>query len=85
MSTVQPRAIGPITLAPTPPAPSAHEGMGAIAIRGGTAFRVWAPHAEAVRVTGTFNDWSEEAAPMSAEDDGYWYADVAEAKPGGSG
>lgn len=59
-----------------------HHGMGAIPHAGGVAFRVWAPHAEAVLVTGTFNDWSEDAAPMAREENGYWYADVAEAKPG---
>ncbi|MDN6020848.1 MAG: alpha amylase C-terminal domain-containing protein [Acidipropionibacterium jensenii] len=33
-------------------------GMGAIILEGGTAFRVWAPHATAVDVTGSFDDWS---------------------------
>lgn len=82
MSTVQPRAIGPITLAPTPPAPSAHEGMGAIAIRGGTAFRVWAPFASTVHVAGTFNDWSADATPLAAEGNGCWSADVPGARSG---
>jgi len=36
--------------------------MGAIPGRGGTTFRVWAPHADAVSVVGSFNDWSPEAA-----------------------
>ena len=39
-----------------------HPGMGAIVHEAGVAFRVWAPHAEAVFVTGGFNDWSEDAA-----------------------
>jgi 1,4-alpha-glucan branching enzyme len=39
-------------------------GMGAIPHEGGTTFRVWAPHAEAVSVMGTFNDWSAEANPL---------------------
>ncbi|MDZ5696750.1 alpha-amylase family glycosyl hydrolase [Chelativorans sp. M5D2P16] len=57
-------------------------GMGAIAHKNGVAFRVWAPHADAVFVTGSFNGWSDDEAPMAAEGDGIWYADVAGAKPG---
>ena len=38
-------------------------GMGAIPGAKGVTFRVWAPHAEKVYVTGTFNDWSTTAAP----------------------
>jgi 1,4-alpha-glucan branching enzyme len=45
-------------------APSAHPGMGAAPHRDGTSFRVWAPHAEAVFVTGTFDDWAGEATPL---------------------
>ena len=30
----------------------------------GVAFRVWAPHADAVYVTGSFNDWSTGSHPM---------------------
>ncbi len=33
-------------------------------------FRVWAPNATGIFVTGTFNDWSEEAAPMYRLNDG---------------
>ncbi len=58
------------------------EGMGAIVHDGGVAFRVWAPHAEAVFVTGSFNDWSEDAAPMQAEEAGIWYLDLAGAGAG---
>lgn len=58
------------------------EGMGAIAHENGVAFRVWAPHADAVFVTGSFNGWSDEEVPMAAEGDGIWYADVGGAKPG---
>ena len=57
-------------------------GMGALPHEGGTAFRVWAPNAEAVHVVGAFNDWSDDASPMTAEDGGYWYADIDGAKPG---
>ena len=62
------------------PNASAYPGMGAIVHDAGVAFRVWAPHADAVFVTGTFNDWSEDATAMAPEDGGYWYADVAAAR-----
>ena len=55
-------------------------GMGAIPHDAGTAFRVWAPHAEAVAVTGSFNDWSEEGEALTSEDNGHWYGDVPGAK-----
>ena len=42
-------------------APSPRPGMGALPYDGGTTFRVWAPHAEAVVVTGSFDDWAPEA------------------------
>jgi 1,4-alpha-glucan branching enzyme len=54
------------------------DGMGAIPHESGVAFRVWAPHADAVYVVGSFNDWSPEAHPMKKEAEGYWYADVPE-------
>lgn len=62
--------------------PSAHAGMGAIPYPDGTAFRVWAPHANKVYVAGTFNDWSETANPLASEDNGYWSGDVPGAKAG---
>ena len=51
-------------------------GMGAIPHEHGTAFRVWAPHATAVAVTGGFDGWSEGGHPMTQEGDGIWYADI---------
>ena len=54
-------------------------GMGAVVHDGGTAFRVWAPHAEKVFVTGSFNDWSADRDPMTAEPGGFWYADLDQA------
>ncbi|QGU00926.1 1,4-alpha-glucan branching enzyme GlgB [Corynebacterium kalinowskii] len=57
-------------------------GMGAIVGDGGVAFRVWAPHADTVVVTGDFNKWSESANPLESEGNGYWYALVPEAKTG---
>jgi 1,4-alpha-glucan branching enzyme len=58
------------------------KGMGAIPHVGGVAFRVWAPHAQRVAVIGSFNDWDGDKCPMQAEENGYWYADVAEARAG---
>ena len=63
-------------------APSAAPPMGAVAHSDGTAFRVWAPNAEAVHVVGDFNDWSEDADPMTREDDGCWVVDLPHAAPG---
>ncbi len=62
--------------------PAEHVGMGAVPYEDGVTFRVWAPHADAVSVVGTFNDWSETAHPLAQEDDGYWSADVPEAAVG---
>jgi 1,4-alpha-glucan branching enzyme len=59
-----------------------HQGMGAIVHKDGVAFRVWAPNAQSVYVKGDFNDWSDRATPLSHEENGYWYADIASAKPG---
>jgi 1,4-alpha-glucan branching enzyme len=56
--------------------------MGALPHAEGVSFRVWAPHADAVFVAGSFNDWSEDATPMSAEANGTWFADVTGAKTG---
>jgi 1,4-alpha-glucan branching enzyme len=59
-----------------------HSGMGSIPNAKGVTFRVWAPHAEMVYVTGTFNDWSKASTPLAREENGYWSADLAEAKVG---
>jgi 1,4-alpha-glucan branching enzyme len=56
--------------------------MGATPGSKGVTFRVWAPHAEKVYVTGAFNDWSEVSTPLAKEENGDWSADVAEAKTG---
>lgn len=60
----------------------AREGMGAVPFGGGVAFRVWAPHADAVSVIGDFNGWDASAAPMESEGNGYWYAEVGGATTG---
>jgi len=62
--------------------PSSHRGMGAVPYQGGNAFRVWAPHADKVSVTGTFNNWSKRTHPMAREGNGYWSADIAGVKSG---
>lgn len=59
-----------------------HRPLGATPREGSTMFRVWAPHAEAVSVVGSFNDWAADAAPMARLADGTWQADVEGAKPG---
>ena len=41
--------------------------MGALPYDGGTTFRVWAPHADAVFVTGTFDDWAGDRTPLTHE------------------
>ena len=62
--------------------PSKQEGIGAVPYDGGAAFRVWAPHADQVFVTGDFNSWSPSAHPLAREDNGCWSRDVVEAKAG---
>lgn len=59
-----------------------YPGMGAILSAKGVTFRVWAPHAEKVYVTGTFNDWSTTSTPLAKEENGYWSTEVSEAKTG---
>src|SRR5450631_3558696 len=59
-----------------------YPGMGAMPGASGTVFRVWAPHAEQVCVTGTFNDWSKTSRSLVSENNGYWCAKVPEAKTG---
>ncbi|MHC5261454.1 alpha-amylase family glycosyl hydrolase [Streptomyces sp. UC4497] len=64
------------------PTPSLRPGMGSMPYADGVAFRVWAPHARAVSVTGSFNGWPVTGASLHRESDGYWSADVPGAKPG---
>jgi 1,4-alpha-glucan branching enzyme len=59
---------------------STHPGMGALLHDGVTTFRVWAPHADQVYVSGSFNQWSRRATPLASEGNGYWSADVASAR-----
>lgn len=53
--------------------------MGALPFQGGTTFRVWAPHAEAVFVTGTFDDWAGDRHALARDEGGTsdtWSADI---------
>jgi 1,4-alpha-glucan branching enzyme len=62
--------------------PAQRPGMGAIPYDQGVAFRVWAPNAERVVVTGSFNDWSPTANELAHEGNGYWSTEVEGVKPG---
>jgi 1,4-alpha-glucan branching enzyme len=66
------------------PTPSSRPGMGArLHSEGtGTSFRVWAPFADSVAVAGSFNNWSDAAHQLASEGNGYWSADVPEARAG---
>ena len=59
-----------------------HLGMGAMPGAGGVTFHVWAPHAEKVYVTGTFNGWNKTSTPLFSEKNGCWSTDVPGAKEG---
>ena len=56
--------------------------LGAVVGARGTQFRVWAPMAEAVFVTGDFNDWADPGAPLTREADGHWSGFVTDARDG---
>jgi 1,4-alpha-glucan branching enzyme len=68
-------------------APSDRPGMGAQPHSDGTSFRVWAPHATAVFVSGTFDDWAQDRIALAPDGDGdgpagTWSADVPDVRPG---
>ncbi|WP_262906050.1 alpha-amylase family glycosyl hydrolase [Hymenobacter terricola] len=81
-STQKAPAKAPAPAARPAPTSTLQPGMGAVPHAGGTTFRVWAPNAESVAVIGTFNEWSADKNPLQHEENGYWAADVAGAKPG---
>lgn len=57
----------------------AYDFFGCHRIKGNTfSFRVWAPHAKAVSVTGDFNNWGESENPMTLISDGVWEAVIDE-------
>jgi 1,4-alpha-glucan branching enzyme len=55
-------------------------GMGSILHEDGVAFRVWAPNAMKVYVTGSFNDWKEDTDELFSEENGFWYGDIKKHK-----
>ncbi|MEQ9442637.1 MAG: alpha-amylase family glycosyl hydrolase [Cyclobacteriaceae bacterium] len=60
-------------------------GMGALVSEDGTGFRVWAPNAKEVRLTGTFNHWKKRKKQefiLEAEEQGFWYGFVPDATAG---
>ncbi|WP_010520326.1 alpha-amylase family glycosyl hydrolase [Aquimarina agarivorans] len=57
-------------------------GMGAVVTKKGTMFRVWAPHANQVFVTGDFNNWAENKDELKHEENGYWAIFIKKAKEG---
>lgn len=61
------------------PQASSRPGMGAVPHHDGTTFRVWAPHAHAVSVAGTFNKWSFDRHPLTHEGNGYWSTEILQA------
>ncbi|TAH38095.1 MAG: 1,4-alpha-glucan branching protein [Planctomycetota bacterium] len=69
-------------LGPALDAQSQRPGMGSIPYPGGVTFRVWAPHAGQVHVSGDFNGWSATATPLAPESGGLWSADVPGAAAG---
>lgn len=56
--------------------------MGCIIDEGLTTFRVWAPNAEKIFVTGTFNDWNADDLELEHEENGYWAGTTDKAKQG---
>ena len=52
------------------PSPSKRPGMGAIPYRAGPRSASGRPHADAVFVTGTFDDWAMDATPLGRDGDG---------------
>ena len=59
-----------------------YPGMGVILGAKGVTFRVWAPNAEQVYLTGTFNNWSKTLTPLAKEKSGYWSTEVSDTKVG---
>ena len=57
-------------------------GKGAVINDGVTTFRVWAPNADKIFVTGDFNDWNETNFPLESEQNGYWSGVTSDAQEG---
>lgn len=56
--------------------------MGAILHDNGVFFRVWAPNAKQVFVTGDFNNWTANELELAHEGKGYYAGNAIEAKAG---
>lgn len=54
--------------------------VGTVVSQDGVSFRVWAPFAQSVSLTGVFNNWTK--TPLKSENDGYWSVSVKGAEPG---
>ncbi|MDQ3123493.1 MAG: hypothetical protein M3Q14_02325 [bacterium] len=54
--------------------------IGAILHKDVVTFRVWAPFAKSVAVTGAFNNWGRDS--LESENDGYWSTTVKQAEAG---
>lgn len=59
-----------------------YSGMGSIVGPEGVTFRVWAPNANKVYVTGTFNDWNDIENELQSENNGYWSVHLENVKVG---
>jgi 1,4-alpha-glucan branching enzyme len=59
---------------------SGDKAVGAILHDKGVTFRVWAPFAQNVFVSGSFNNWAK--SPMDKEDGGYWHVEALNAQAG---
>ncbi len=55
---------------------------GSVPCEKGYRFSVWAPHADAVSVIGTFNQWNHKAHPMNRKENGVWTIEIDSAKEG---
>ena len=62
--------------------PESDYALGSVTYPDGIFFRVFAPNADQVVVTGTFNNWSENETPLKSENNGYWSTEVPNAKAG---
>ena len=56
--------------------------MGATVTPHGVTFRVWAPNAQSVFITGDFNNWKPYETSLVPEDGGCWAVHIDTAKAG---
>ena len=56
----------------------AYEYMGCHKIEGGYVFRVWAPNADCIFLTGDFNSWSESAPLSRITEGGIWEIELCD-------